>query len=274
MSMRRAFDNYDPFTDQRIDPASSHDLYQHPHLPDRIHSAVLRAKRLTGHLSVGELKELALQLDRFCAHGTHDGIEEMRQLGRDYAPAGESDNLLAYLKGHRDEIPVEEWPKYFGALALTMAGCIVNLLWHQEPRDDPPAWLANVLEDTPSLQPQNAIPRHANEYAFEAVNIIGYAEGFRAQLYEQRHRAGSAEGGKKSNAAWEPAKEAYWLWAMILLPPNHGYKTQREAERAFLAYLRKQDPDTYRQVASEYAYRTLRSYLKARCKAESLPYPF
>ena len=49
-----AFEHYDPFTDQRVDPRHAEDLDQHPDLPDCLHDAVARAKRLTGPLTEEE----------------------------------------------------------------------------------------------------------------------------------------------------------------------------------------------------------------------------
>ncbi|MEM1402360.1 MAG: hypothetical protein AAGG55_03420 [Pseudomonadota bacterium] len=271
--VRRAFEHYDPFTDQRIDPKLHKDLDQHPDLPGRIHDAVSRAKRITGPLAINELQELAKTLDNWIENAGIHQVKKLKASNRDYVWGGYSDRLITYLEANSDAVPVERWPYYLGGLALTMAGCIVNALWHDDSVETAGDVMLEYWREHPSQHPAEKNPGYALDYAFEAVNVVGYAEGLSSRVFIERHKDGSAKGGKRSNQAQEPAKEAYVAF-LKSLPPDHPYPTQIAAERAFLAQLKEAYPDVYRYVASANSYKTLRAHAKSEFAKQGLPYPF
>lgn len=262
--LKLAFISYDPFKDQRIDPKNHTGIYGHPDLPGRIHDAVRRAKHILGEVGGDELKEMAAQLDkwRLAFHVLSRNLEKMEAAGRDYTHAGDSDILVAYLEHHRDDIPVEEWPRYMSVFVLAMAGCIVNLLWPDE----------KVPNELKNLSPE-AIRTEVMDHAFEAVNAIGIAQGFQLSLYEIRSRAARAKGGAQSNREKGRAFRRFAEW--VVLPQNNQrFKSLAEAIRSYKFMLETEQPEELVLLSAENVNKSLSRYLRTLCEERGLSHPF
>lgn len=269
-----SFISYDPFADERIDPTNADNLFRHPELPDCIHDAVVRAKKLIGPLSSDELTQQAGALTKMLGDGQVYTAHSLdAEPGRDYIPAHEPDCLTAYLHYVQHEIPAERRAALFGLLALSLAGEIANTLWpsdtfiaYMSPNASPPK------DDFCDTQQDKAMQERVSDLAIEAVRAIGFGEEFQAALHELETKRKNSERAKKTHKGKEPLFAAYIEWALAL-GNNHPYRYQSHAEADFLYELAKTRPELHKLAAASTP-EIMRKRLHKHCGQHGLPYPF
>lgn len=86
---------YDPFSDERLNPPTSAELYQDPRIPGGLHHTVYQAKALVGVMNQDTFKALAIEVGQLCDRGTIVGIQRWQELtpNRDYRYVDEADRL-------------------------------------------------------------------------------------------------------------------------------------------------------------------------------------
>lgn len=238
-----SFVSYNPFTDQRIDPISSADLYKYKELPGCIHDAVRRAKRLVVTESLEGLRDLAARIDFYSKHHVSqvflDSIDK-------YVSADESDELMHYLEYGDHNVPVEEFPQLFGCLALSLTGELVNTLW---PSDE---YLAKTTRETlimkeinPSYDPIFSIREYAEHLAVEAVRAVGFGEKYKAVVkttidvdskYKEKAKRIASKAGRKKNEPTEKLKRGFLVFWLGLRRKNDR-RSDKQAARDFLNLL-------------------------------------
>ena len=254
---------YDPYEDRRIDPKSSANIFSCPELPGHIHDAVARAKKLIGYMELEQLKAITKQLDSM-VNGHYYRLKELESSDKDYVPADESDNLRAYLKYADHNYPDRDWPVLFGALALSLAGEIVNTLW---PSKEYIAAIGGEVSLIQSVNPDyspaeltEASRRHVQEFAVEAVRAVGFGEGFKV-AFEFKHEAKSraSRAAKLRHQVTDTVKDefiAYWLQ----LERDGVIKSKNQAAKDF----RNSLPvlPNGRKISEQTLIRALRKHLK------------
>lgn len=174
-----SFTSYDPYNDSRIDPRDSRDLYRFPELPDTIHDTVRRAKILVGVTTLDELKDRAEKIETYCKYGKMESAKSLFASNYNYMRAGESRDLMNYLKFCDHEIPVDEHPRLLGILAMSLAGEIVNALWPSgeylglEKVAREIAWVKSI---NPDYDPINSPKGYVMDLANEALIAVGHGE--------------------------------------------------------------------------------------------------
>ncbi|MGS2718748.1 hypothetical protein ACVBE9_11275 [Eionea flava] len=116
--------SYNPFTDQRIDPIDTDDIYKNKGIPGYIHDAVRRAKDLVGDISLEVLKEYVLKVDKYLRLGApfQATIDRLNNSSRNYCSANQSDELRDVLEYADHDEPEVNKPILFGVLTLSLAG--------------------------------------------------------------------------------------------------------------------------------------------------------
>jgi len=267
-----SFISYDPYTDQRIDPASSDDLYKYSELPHCIHDAVFRAKKLTDNLPVERLREEAILLDHYLLNSSVPGVKDLEYSGRNYGAADESDQLKSYLRYAEHDIPGEKYAVLFGVLALSLAGELVNTLWPSEaylekigPVSDFYKSLIPDYENTQAEQDKTLV----FDLAVEAVRAVGFGEGM---LYEKLRETNARNAKKAHNKKGEIFRK-FKEWALSL-EENHLFLYPKQAAKYYIEnILQVEDLGLYRSC-SETTPRTMCEKLAQHCKAAGINNPF
>lgn len=150
---RFPFITYNPFTDQRIGTLHGCDQTEdgENHIPDYLHSAVIRAKNLIGHNSIEKLRKDAVIVEKMVREaillrgfgsesiadkiGPHHGSTAFlmiyyKAVGNggsftfDLSPWGRNGEL--YKINLDENLTPERWSTLFGVLALYAAGDLIN----------------------------------------------------------------------------------------------------------------------------------------------------
>lgn len=241
---RRAisFISYDPYKDQRIDPASSKDLFKNQELPSCIHDAVSRAKKLVKLMPTSDLSKIAANLDRMVSCH-HYAFEQLNNSTKNYSQSDESDNLEAFLIHANHDYPAQEWPIIFGALTLSLAGEIINTLWPTPEYIEEIGYYRTILDSAdPNYDPYEVTPKlvdHANNFAVEAVRAVARGEFYSAKSNGKQAQKSevSAKGGKARELRYLPLK----YYVASLYDANYQTRTNNDAANFIFNHLNSLD---------------------------------
>lgn len=262
---RRAisFISYNPFEDTRIDPKLSQDMYRYPELPTYIHDSVRRAKRLVSGMSYEDLVQKSKELDRMVTQSFYLSNELSDSPGS-YTSADESDCLRAFLHHAPHNLPQETWHLYFGVLALSLAGEIVNTIW---PSKEYLEEVGPELSLTQGLRPTErtseeilASKKHqALDFAVESIRAVGFGEGLQIAFEIKKEKIQAA---KKRREPEDKIKKAYISWYFS----NKGEGVFRNRTHAAELFHSKEMTEKERRIISDpnTLIRALRLHLKEK----------
>lgn len=291
----KAFISYDPYTDTRIDTQNEKGDSD-DRVPFFLHNAVRRAKVLVGYAPISEIisdvefvRSITIDLGIFIRElrpVTKDG-KMLHCAGagllKDYLMATSGGPILIshseewkslygvkdfYLGRNRAKIAIERWPYFFGVLALTIAGEIVNELW---PTDEflsvPPRYdNGNVGcgPDSPDYLTDREEELLLHHYAADALQAVGFGEGL---LVAEEYRKKYQSAAKKSPKAHQRLYDIFNNWALSQ-PSNHGFGSTEDAVNiGFKHYLT--ESDELRSLLDKIGERTHRT-LKEKLENHSL----
>ena len=318
-----SFISYNPFIDNKLVVDCIDDGGEKT-VPFYLPSAISRAKQLVGTTRIDELRELhrkvysmvkrgvliRIGLNHACEKNLPQTVGTSSHLHHYFHAVQNNIKVMATFsdknKGSAIEIPVDDeieisdWPKYFGVLALAIAGDIYNELWPTKeyesaveenrqkndnyvPSDYEKEWLEKNQIDVEETEFSNELTQLdeillLQDYACDAMQAVGLGEGLllAAKHFEQKSLAGA-----KPSKQHQKLYDKFIAWS-IGLPKKHGFKTTEDAVnvgfKQFLhsAFHDENDLSANLMLKSikPSTHRRLKKVLETYCLEGNIAYPF
>lgn len=271
---RIAFQYYDPFTDVKLCPTNSNDVYSHPNIPASFYDTVRRTNNLVKHLSINDLNESLATVEEYIARGLLAGIRHPSPLYNetDYQPADGADTLFSFFEHEEHKESLERKSELFGILAAANNGTIYNQLWPGE-----------EIRETKKKQEQlnNSIGAAAPAiYSFDLIDLmfdstkaVLFGELFALRAHYGKDKSISEKNSLNAKQSKKAKNEIFaeWVtWAMTQPIPNN-FASLTVARSHFISNVLSTRLHPH---LSDNTNRTMDKKLKAVIEKSGHPHPF
>ena len=175
-----AFKYYDPFTDTKLCPSESDELYDIPGVPADFFDTVRRCKLLIRDLKLKDMINELKNLRGECERGLHLISKNPSPLyaDTDYQPAGASDTLFHLFEFGDSDYSLVERSQRFGLLAAALIGTIYNQEWPGPDEVKRRKEYQGMLSRMGIGEYQYPVQTYYIDLMFDAIKAVMYGEQF------------------------------------------------------------------------------------------------